>query len=37
MAAPLAAQGLDTFPKHLLRHAAERGSRPAIREKDLGI
>ncbi|MDQ4060388.1 MAG: AMP-binding protein [Pseudomonadota bacterium] len=37
MAAPLAAQGLDTFPKLLLRHAAERPDRPAIREKDLGI
>jgi long-chain acyl-CoA synthetase len=28
---------LDTFPRLLLRHAAERGERPAIREKDLGI
>ncbi len=27
----------DTFPKLLLRHAKERGDRPAIREKDLGI
>jgi long-chain acyl-CoA synthetase len=28
---------LDTFPKLLLHHAAVRGERPAIREKDLGI
>src|SRR5882672_11304103 len=28
---------LDTFPKLLLHHARERGDRPAIREKDLGI
>src|SRR6185503_2573245 len=28
---------LDTFPKLLLQHARERGERPAIREKDLGI
>ena len=27
----------DTFPKLLLGHARERGDRPAIREKDLGI
>lgn len=27
----------DTFPKLLLLNAAERGERPAIREKDLGI
>jgi long-chain acyl-CoA synthetase len=27
----------DTFPKLLLLNAAERGGRPAIREKDLGI
>jgi long-chain acyl-CoA synthetase len=27
----------DTFPKLLLAHARERGDRPAIREKDLGI
>jgi long-chain acyl-CoA synthetase len=27
----------DTFPKLLLEHARERGDRPAIREKDLGI
>jgi len=26
-----------TFPRLLLRHARERGDRPAIREKDLGI
>jgi long-chain acyl-CoA synthetase len=29
--------GLDTFPKLLLQHARQRGERPAIREKDLGI
>ena len=29
--------GLDTFPKLLLHHAKVRPSRPAIREKDLGI
>ena len=28
---------LDTFPKLLLHHARVRGTRPAIREKDLGI
>jgi long-chain acyl-CoA synthetase len=28
---------LDTFPKLLLDHARRRGSRPAMREKDLGI
>jgi long-chain acyl-CoA synthetase len=28
---------LDTFPKLLMRHAKERGARPAIREKDRGI
>src|SRR5690242_12076118 len=28
---------LDTFPRLLLHHAAVRGARPAIREKDLGI
>jgi len=28
---------LDTIPKLLLDHAARRGSRPAMREKDLGI
>ena len=27
----------DTFPKLLLHHAAVRGERPSIREKDLGI
>ncbi len=27
----------DTFPRLLLEHARERGDRPAIREKDLGI
>ena len=31
------AASLDTFPKLLLHHAAVRGDRPAIREKDLGI
>ena len=31
------ASGADTFPKLLLHHAAVRGERPAIREKDLGI
>ncbi|MGA7986168.1 MAG: AMP-binding protein [Burkholderiales bacterium] len=35
MAADIGA--LDTFPKLLLHHAAARGDRPAIREKDLGI
>lgn len=29
--------GDNTFPKLLLQHAAQRGNRPAIREKDLGI
>src|SRR5262245_33993825 len=29
--------GLDTFPKLLLHHAAQRGERPAIREKSRGI
>ena len=28
---------LDTFPKLLMHHARERGGKPAIREKDLGI
>jgi long-chain acyl-CoA synthetase len=28
---------LDTFPKLLLHHAARRGTRPAVREKDYGI
>ncbi|MBK8741542.1 MAG: AMP-binding protein [Betaproteobacteria bacterium] len=27
----------DTFPRLLLQHAAVRGNRPAVREKDLGI
>ena len=27
----------DTFPKLLLAHAQQRGARPAMREKDLGI
>ena len=27
----------DTFPKLLLKNAAERGDRPATREKDYGI
>ena len=27
----------DTFPKLLLLNAAQRGERPAVREKDLGI
>ena len=27
----------ETFPRLLVRHATERGDRPAIREKDLGI
>ena len=31
------AERLDTFPRLLLHHAAVRGDRPAIREKDLGI
>jgi long-chain acyl-CoA synthetase len=35
--ATLLETGADTFPKLLLRHARERGDRPAIREKDLGI
>src|SRR3954462_5631522 len=30
-------EALDTFPKLLMHHAAVRGERPAIREKDLGI
>ncbi|HUK05304.1 MAG TPA: AMP-binding protein [Burkholderiales bacterium] len=29
--------GLDTFPKLLMHHARARSTRPAIREKDLGI
>ena len=28
---------MDTFPKLFMRHAQERGARPAIREKDRGI
>ncbi len=28
---------LDTFPRLLLRNARQRGDRPAVREKDLGI
>ena len=31
------AAGLDTFPKLLQRNVSVRGSRPAMREKDLGI
>src|SRR6185295_12776757 len=34
---PMPVGTLDTFPKLLLHHAATRGARPAIREKDLGI
>ncbi len=30
-------QQADTFPRLLLQHAAERGERAALREKDLGI
>src|SRR5512144_887500 len=37
MAMTLEPGSADTFPKLLLRHARERGDRPAIREKDLGI
>ncbi len=33
----LAGRDADTFPRLLLMHAAKRGDRPAIREKDLGI
>ena len=29
--------GASTFPRLLMQHAAERGDRPATREKDLGI
>jgi len=29
--------GADTFPRLLIEHARQRGERPAIREKDLGI
>lgn len=33
----MAATGTATFPQLLLLHARERGGKPAIREKDLGI
>lgn len=36
-AAETPAATLDTIPKLLLDHAARRGSRPALREKDYGI
>jgi len=36
-AAPRESATLDTFPKLLLHHAATRGARAAIREKDYGI
>ena len=36
-AARVASRALDTIPKLLLDHAARRGGRPAMREKDLGI
>ncbi|MEZ5840448.1 MAG: AMP-binding protein [Hyphomicrobiales bacterium] len=36
-AAAIAGGRLDTFPKLLLRNATARASRPAMREKDLGI
>ena len=36
-AAETPAADLDTIPKLLLDHAARRGSRPALREKDYGI
>ena len=29
--------GLDTFPRLVLRHAAERGRKSAMRHKDLGL
>jgi long-chain acyl-CoA synthetase len=35
--APAATARLDTFPKYLIQNAATRGSRTAIRLKDLGI
>jgi long-chain acyl-CoA synthetase len=35
--ASFASTELDTFPRLLLHHAAVRGGRPAMREKDLGI
>ena len=34
---PESAAAADTFPKLLMRNARERGSSPAIREKDFGI
>ena len=34
---PVGTSGSDTFPKLLLEHAQQRGSRPAYREKNLGI
>ena len=34
---PDPAGSLDTFPRLILYHAARRGGRPAIREKDFGI
>ncbi|MEO8103626.1 MAG: AMP-binding protein, partial [Betaproteobacteria bacterium] len=37
MAPPVAIAGATTFPRLLQKHAAERGDRPALREKDLGI
>lgn len=38
MAGPgTAPEAQDTFPKLLLRNARDRGARPAMREKDLGI
>jgi long-chain acyl-CoA synthetase len=37
MAAGPSANALDTFPRLLLAHAQARGTRPAVREKDMGI
>ncbi|MBL0123387.1 MAG: AMP-binding protein [Betaproteobacteria bacterium] len=37
MAPPVPVASPTTFPRLLLKHAAERGDRPALREKDLGI
>ena len=37
LAGNIAATLADTFPALLLAHARERGDRPALREKDLGI
>jgi long-chain acyl-CoA synthetase len=37
MSDPTTGERLDTFPRLLLHHARVRGSRPAVREKDLGI